>query len=137
MQDFLNLAYENGMIPTISKPARVTRKIATAIDHILTNAFVDRTFKSGIYKTHGSDHLPVIFLIPSVNLLNKDKTSCICKRFVADEAITAYNISFYGNNWKEILECENVNEPYTTILDRFSKMYAEIVFKIFFLRIVN
>ena len=69
------------------------------------------TFKTGIYKTHESDHFPVIFLIPSVNLLNKDKT-CICKTFVADEAVAVFNMSFYQNNWKEILECEDVIEHY-------------------------
>ena len=34
VQDFLNLIYQNGMIPTINKPNRVTRKTATAISLI-------------------------------------------------------------------------------------------------------
>lgn len=38
--NFLNLIYQNGMIPTIKKPTRVSRKTATAIDHILTNSFM-------------------------------------------------------------------------------------------------
>ena len=32
IQDFLNLIYQNGMIPTINKPTRVTRKRAAAIN---------------------------------------------------------------------------------------------------------
>ena len=44
----------------INKPATITRKITTAIDHILTSTFVDRTFKSGIYKTDTSDHFQVM-----------------------------------------------------------------------------
>ena len=39
VQDFLNLICQNGKVPTINKPARVKRKTATAIDHILTNSF--------------------------------------------------------------------------------------------------
>ena len=35
VQDFLNLIYQNNFIPTIKKPARVTMKTATALDHIL------------------------------------------------------------------------------------------------------
>ena len=31
VRDFLNLIYQNGMIPTINKPTRVTKKTATAI----------------------------------------------------------------------------------------------------------
>ena len=32
VHNFLSLIYQNGMIPTINKPTRVTRKTATAID---------------------------------------------------------------------------------------------------------
>ena len=47
---FLNQVPKNGMIPTLNKPTRVTSKTATTIDHILTNVFLNRTFKSGIFK---------------------------------------------------------------------------------------
>ena len=36
------------MIPTINKPTRVTIKTATTIDHIVTNSFVENTFKTAI-----------------------------------------------------------------------------------------
>ena len=61
------------MIPTINKSTRVRRKSATAVEHILTNTFVGRTFKSGIFKSDMSCHYPVIFLVPSVNSSNKDE----------------------------------------------------------------
>ena len=64
MQEFLNMIYQNNLIPTINKPARVTMKTATAIDHILTNSFVDTDFKSAIFKTDISHHFPVCFLLP-------------------------------------------------------------------------
>ena len=44
VQRFLNIVYRNGMTPTINKPARVTRKTTTAMDHILTNSFTDTVF---------------------------------------------------------------------------------------------
>ena len=56
VRDFLNLIYQNGMIPTINKPTSVTKKTATAIDHIITNSFVENTFKTAIIKTDVSDH---------------------------------------------------------------------------------
>ena len=58
VHDFLNIIYRNSMIPTRNKPTRVTRKTATAIDHILTNCFIDRTFKIAIFKSDISDHFP-------------------------------------------------------------------------------
>ena len=56
VHNFLSLIYQNSMIPTINKPTRVTRKTATAIDHILTISFVDTVFKTVIFK---SDYLTI------------------------------------------------------------------------------
>ena len=57
------MVYRNGMIPTINKPTRVTRKTTTAIDHILTNSFTDTVFKTAIFKSDISDHFPICFII--------------------------------------------------------------------------
>ena len=65
VQNFLNLVYQNGMIQTIKKPTRVTRKAATAIDPILTNCFTKKVFKTAIFKSDISDHFPICFLVPS------------------------------------------------------------------------
>ena len=43
--EFLNLIYENSMIPIINKPTNVTRQSATAVDRILTNCFVNFDFQ--------------------------------------------------------------------------------------------
>ena len=40
------------MIPMIIKPTRVTKKTATAIDHIITNCFVDTNLKTAFYKSN-------------------------------------------------------------------------------------
>ena len=45
VKEFLNLIYENSMIPTNNKPIRVTRQSATSVDHFLTNSFVNFDFK--------------------------------------------------------------------------------------------
>ena len=47
------------MILIINKPTRVTRKTATAIDHIITNCFVGINFKTAIFKRDISDHFPI------------------------------------------------------------------------------
>ena len=65
------------MILTIKKSRR---KIVTAIDKIFTNTSMERTFKSGIFKSDLSDHFPVIFLIPSAKLLNEDEIFDICTK---------------------------------------------------------
>ena len=52
------------MITTINKPTRVTKKTATEIDHILTNSFVENTFKTAIIKSAVSDHFPICIFFP-------------------------------------------------------------------------
>ena len=65
VHDFLNIIYRNGMITTINKPTRVKRTTATTIDHILTNYFTDRNFKTAIFKSDVSDDFPICFIIQS------------------------------------------------------------------------
>ena len=71
VQRFFNIVFRSGMIPTINKPTRVTRKTTTAIDHILTNSFTDTVFKTAIFKSNISDHFPICFMIPSCYETNK------------------------------------------------------------------
>ena len=72
VQEFLNLIYKNSMIPTINKPTRVTRQSAIAIDHILTNCFVNFNCKTTIFKTDISDHFPNSFFLPMTNEFSKN-----------------------------------------------------------------
>ena len=61
-------------MPTINKPTRVTRKTATAIDHVLANQFINVNFKTAIFKTDISDHFPVYITISSTYKLVENKT---------------------------------------------------------------
>ena len=78
VRNFLNLLYENSMIPTINKPARVTRKTTTTIDHILINQFINVNFKTAIFKTDISDHFPVCIIISSTEKLVENKHTYVC-----------------------------------------------------------
>ena len=86
----MNIIYRNGMIPTINKPTRITRTTATAIDHILTNSFIDRNFKTAIFKSDVSDHFPICFIIPSTKPKMENKTSFIFKRIFNFDAINTF-----------------------------------------------
>ena len=62
-ENFINLMFRYGMIPTINKPTRVTANTATDIDHILTNVITDTGFKTGISKSCISDHFAIMLAI--------------------------------------------------------------------------
>ena len=76
VQDFLNLIYQNSMIPTINKPTRVTRKTGLAIDQILTNSFIEATIKTDIIKSDVLDYFPICLFLPS------EKVSAEMKLFI-------------------------------------------------------
>ena len=67
----MNFIYQNGRLSTINKPIRVTKKTATAIDHIITKSFVENTFKTAINKADVSDHFPIFIFFLQRTYLQK------------------------------------------------------------------
>ena len=60
VKNFFNLVFQNGFLPLIQRPTRVTRTSATAIDHILTNTVLENKIQPGIIKTDISDYFPMM-----------------------------------------------------------------------------
>ena len=124
MQDFLNLIYQNNLIPTINKPTRVTMKTATAIDHILTNSFVDTDFKSVIFKTDISAHFPVCFLLPLPSIAkSENETTFIYKRTFSSDSIEMFKQKLYKINWEEVETNQNPNEAYGIFQEKIRSLY--------------
>ena len=63
IQNFVNLMFPFGMIPTKNKPTRVTRRTTSTIDYIITNSIMHTGFRSETIKTDISDHFPIFFVI--------------------------------------------------------------------------
>ena len=59
VQNFINLMFRYGMIPTRNKLTRVTTNTATLIDHTITNVVIDTDFKTEILKSCISDHFAI------------------------------------------------------------------------------
>ena len=51
VQNFVNLMFQFGLVPTINKPTRVTNKTLSAIDHIIKNSIYNNDFKTAIIRT--------------------------------------------------------------------------------------
>ena len=95
------------MIPTINKPTRVTSRTATAIDHIITNCFINVNFKIAIFKIDITDHLPVCITISSTEKLVENKHTTYIKRVNMDVATECFNQALYKSGWVEI----NLGKP--------------------------
>ena len=96
VQNFVNLMFPHGLIPTINKSTRVTRNTATAIDHIIPNSVINAEFKTRFIKTDTSDHFPIFFIFKCVvastqarEELSKSKTR-----------VTSYEFKFTSYKFK-------------------------------------
>ena len=111
------------MIPMIIKPTRVTKKTATAIDHIITNCFVDTNFKTSIYKSGISDQFPIsVFLSPMIHE-NKNELTYLYKRNINSEMFEKFNQKLYEIDWNEVKSCQNASESYEIFLTKFLRIY--------------
>ena len=73
VKDYLNIVFQNLLIPMIDKPTRVSKSNATIINHILTNSFLNTYCFTGIIKTDISDHF-AIFLISNEKMSKNANT---------------------------------------------------------------
>ena len=64
----LNSMFQNGNIPVINKPTRITKKSVTCIDHIYINSFYNQDMSAGIIKTDISNHFPIFIVDNDSNL---------------------------------------------------------------------
>ena len=107
VHNFLNLLYVNGMIPTISKSTRVTRKTSTAIDHL------------SIFKTDISGHFSVCIILSSKKKLDGNKYNYVYKRVITDDITECFNEALCESDWVEIETFDNPSECYKLFFKKF------------------
>ena len=84
-QDLVDLLSEYGLMPTISKPTRVTCSSATLIDNIFSNMVHNsESIFTGVLYTDITDHFPVFFI--DTNTKGKPVNRTITKRSFTKEA---------------------------------------------------
>ena len=123
VQNFLNIIYQNGMLPTINKPTRVTRKTATAIDHIITNDYIESLFKTAIIKSDISDHFPICIFFPSNTLSTENQINYQYKRTIDSQRIAAFYQKLFENDWNDIVKQNKPNEAYDLFIKHFCELY--------------
>ena len=138
VKDFVNITFQNSLIPLINKPTRVTGTNATEIDHILINAFLNKQIETGIVKTEISDHFPIfLFTDPITSSEIKNKRTLLYKRTIntKEKKIQKYKRKentkenfknmLARKTWDYIKEIDNPNEAYSKFLYDFSSLYEE------------
>ena len=122
-QQFLEITLEANLIPTITKPTRVTNTSATLIDNILIKSDLHETHRSNVIIDNISDHYPSLLAIDNPDLSNVDSQQVtVCR--INENEINKIKNKLNQTNWNAELNALNANEAFnklhnklTTILD--------------------
>ena len=112
-----NLLYElitsYGIIPSITKPTRITHSSATVIDNIYISGKLMTNYRAAVLEYDISDHLPCICLIENSSIIYKANNTCTY-RDLRDK-----NVENFRQELKKIditlildLDCENAYKKF-------------------------
>ena len=100
--DFIQCNLDFGLIPTITRPTRITKTSATLIDNIIVSQNLCGSFVSSILVNDTSDHLPTVCVLDSVKL-SKKEPMVIRSRDTRTKNIEALNRQLRDHDWSEDL----------------------------------
>ena len=106
---FIEVNLEHLLIPTITRPTRITKTMATLIDNIIISQNLCGNFLSGILMYDISDHLPSYCILPDLESAKKAKTS-IKSRDMREPNIVALKEQLSNIDWVHLLCDDRVNE---------------------------
>ena len=82
VQNFINFMFQFGLVPKTNKPKRITIDTISAIDHIVTNAIINKEFKITILTADMFDHFPIIYAFKLKTKLDMPKTQFLYKGII-------------------------------------------------------
>ena len=124
-RDFIETNLNYHLLPTITKPTRITRSTSTLIDNI----FIGRKYQGGYTSNIGisdiSDHLPLLLNIQNLNPYKKSVKQITTRKLDA-EKMKQINDRMKAENWEELLHHKNTNESFTIFHNTLHKHIDDI-----------
>ena len=117
--------FQHGLVPVINKPTRITRKSATAIDHIITNSFLNNNIETGIIKSDVSDHFPIFLISKKTDIDSYSENTTIFKRYINESSIKHFQDLLSNMNWENLNNITSPNVAYNSFIQRFIPLYEE------------
>jgi hypothetical protein len=122
VSDLLNIFVTNGILPTITRPTRITHTSATLIDNLYVKCDHYDNLHSVILLDNISDHFPVIMCVGK-NTNHKEKKPLIfTHRPMGFEQITRLKDALSTTSWDDILKQDSVNDCYNAFIERFNSI---------------
>ena len=134
-QNFLNIMFANSLMPSISKPTRISDSSATLIDNIFLNS--GQQVKSGILTVDLSDHLPIFLLDQGCfDVNNVGEFSEISFRKINKLNVDRFISSLSRVNFETITSIEDVDLSFSKLYDLIFEKYCSC-FPVVTLRLSN
>ena len=140
-QLFLDSLIDRDMLPTITRPTRITHSTATLIDNIFVSKKLHADFESAIIIHDMSDHMPLLTLLKQTKVtdrtnlvfksrnLTEGKLETIRNRLFSVDWIGCLNASTCNKNFEKFQEVVNdiMNEvsPLKDITISYKRKYVE------------
>ena len=125
-QLYLELNLDSNMIPTITRPTRVTQSSATLIDNLFISHKLQDNYKSGILINDTSDHMPCYVILPDTTD-HKLSLKTITYRNFNENVKTKICEHINAVDWPTELDVTDVNEAFskfhcmlTTAIEKFA-----------------
>ena len=110
--EFIEHNLENHLLPTITKPTRITRSTATLLDNIILGENLQSRYEPSVVISDISDHLPCLIKIDNPSLFSK-KPKIVTTRKLDNDKLTELNCELSQIDWQHEFTLKNVNEQYT------------------------
>ena len=121
IRNFANCLYDNSLIPLITRPTRFGKSSSTLIDNIFTNK-CNQNAISGILITDISDNLPICYIFKSEITSKSPTFFTSSSRPLTEPGLDALRAALTNTDWSFVDDCTNVNDAYTSFLERFSNL---------------
>ena len=137
---FLEKNLELDLVPSISKPTRITRKTATLIDNVLISQSLHAQIHPHLIIEDISDHLPILIILKDLN------KSVRGNNLIKSRNLNTSNLEKIGDDirrhdWKTLLSNNNASQGFTTfhkiLCDTIDKHAPETVKRINTKKIIN
>ena len=122
--DFIQGNLDFGLIPTVTRPTRITNTSATLIDNIIVSQNLCGAYTSNILINDTSDHLPTVCVLSSLISVKKEpvviksRDTRLCNLVALKKQISDYDWSPLMSDPSPSKNMECVHEQLSTIIDR-------------------
>ena len=121
--DLFELFISQGVLPTITRPTRITSKTATLIDNIYIQPQNHNDIVSGIITTKLSDHLPIFTFLGKK--MNKRETVSMKYRVLNDDHLQKIFTEIESFNWN-FLKSKTIEESYDAFTNKLNEILETV-----------